>query len=324
MEKILTISVASYNMEKLISENILSFANSKYRDKIELLIINDGSKDNTVEVVNKYVELYPEMVKLINKENGGAGSTVNKGIELATGKYFRMVDGDDYVDDKTLDAFIEFLENNDLDLVVSNYSLIDADSKKVIEKKTFDLPSLFDFDECSNNVPNEMHALTYKTSIMKQIPKLDNGFYTDVEYVLYPIKYVKKCGFFNNNVYMYRVGQNEQSVNPNRMMKNIAAHEIVVNSLCNWFNTLEDISLEKKKFIAFRICVMTRNNVVTLLYFDINKENYNRVKKFINSQKKNEYLYNIFKNSKLLKTIRYFKYLGYKFSSKKIKKELNM
>ena len=321
MEKILTVSVAAYNMEKLISENILSFASSKYKDKIELLVINDGSKDNTRKIVEEYVDKYPEMVRLINKENGGAGSTVNAGIEAATAKYFRMVDGDDYVDPATIDEFIEFLSSHDSDIVISNFSTFDSDSKEILTKRSFDLPETFEFDKFYLQIPNEMHAITYKTEIMKKIHKLDNGFYTDVEYVLFPIQYVKTGSYFNQNVYMYRLGQSEQSVNPARMMKNISQHEIVLNTLCDWFESTSFDLESKKKFISTRISIMSRNNVVTLLFFNTSKDNYRRILNFISWQKKYNYLYNSFKKSKLLKTIRYFRYLGYVYVSKKFQRD---
>ena len=112
MNKILTISVASYNLESMIEENLTSIVNSKYIDDIEIIYTDDGGTDNTMNIVSEYAKRYPESIKMVYKVNEGPGSTVNSGIKNATGKYFKMIDGDDLVDTETLDFFIENLKNN--------------------------------------------------------------------------------------------------------------------------------------------------------------------------------------------------------------------
>ena len=109
MEKILSISVAAYNVEQFIVQNIESFLGTSVSSKIEVLIIDDGSKDCTAQIVKEYEMKYPEIIKLIHQENSGPGSTVNNGIQHANGKYFRMVDGDDWVNTNDLENYIHFL-----------------------------------------------------------------------------------------------------------------------------------------------------------------------------------------------------------------------
>ena len=81
--KTLSISVAAYNMEKLIRQNLDSFVHSPVCADVEVLVINDGSKDSTAQIVQEYAEKYPDTVKLINQPNAGHGSTVNRGMEHA-------------------------------------------------------------------------------------------------------------------------------------------------------------------------------------------------------------------------------------------------
>ena len=124
MGVILTIAVPSYNIEKYIHKCIESFNNIKtelYSD-FEVLIINDGSTDKTIDIVKKLSSETSLNLKIINKENGGHGSAVNKGIEEAKGKYFKIIDGDDWVNKADFEEFLLRLKKKDVDLIVTDYT----------------------------------------------------------------------------------------------------------------------------------------------------------------------------------------------------------
>ena len=93
--KILTISIAAYNVEKFLDKTLSSLCNESLSEDLEVLIIDDGSTDKTGNIAKQYEKKYPNIFRYVYKENGGHGSTINKGIELAQGKYFRVLDGDD-------------------------------------------------------------------------------------------------------------------------------------------------------------------------------------------------------------------------------------
>ena len=107
-QKILTVSIAAYNVSKYLDEALEPFTNSVYKDELEILIVDDGSKDDTAEIAKKYEERYPNTFKLVTKENGGWGSTLNKGIEIGTGKYFKQLDGDDWFDKDNLEDYLKW------------------------------------------------------------------------------------------------------------------------------------------------------------------------------------------------------------------------
>ena len=289
MEKILSVSVACYNLGDMILKNLKSFCESDVADLVEVIVTDDGSKDNTPDIVEEYAKQYPNTIKLIRKENGGPGSTVNSGIKNATGKYFRMVDGDDWVNTQNLNEFVKFLQTCDSDMVVADYELVDQKSQEVVEKKTFNLPpkEQLNFDSVFKDVPNEMHAITFKTEIFQNNNiTLDNGFYTDVEYALFPIKYVKTVSYFNKTIYEYLVGQAGQSVNVNSMIRNLPQHDIVLKRMTKFYeDSKEELTQEQKKFLLNRLSGLANTQLWVLLNLEISKENKRKVKEFFKSVK---------------------------------------
>lgn len=278
MEKILSISVAAYNVEKFIEKNLNSFIDSDVKNDIEVLVINDGSTDSTAKIVSEYEKKYPTVIKLINQDNAGPGSTINSGIKQATGKYFKMVDGDDWVDTKNLKEYINYLKEVEVDLVVTNYKCVDNNTSEELECKIENVESKKEllFANHCRDLSLAMHNVAYKTEILKKNNiKIDNGFYTDVEFLLLPIQYVKTFAFIELNIYMYRVSLLTQSMNPKSMQKNIKMHDIVLKRLIDYYQDIlnkEDIEWNVKNFIKKRIVDMTSTQLSVLLSFKPNKE----------------------------------------------------
>ena len=130
MGKILSVSVAAYNLESMIRQCLDSFLDKDVLDRVEVLVTDDGSTDHTREIVAEYETKYPGSFKLIAQKNAGPGSTVNSGIAHATGKYFRMVDGDDWVNTSEMPAFLDYLESHDTDMVCTSYCCVDHETGK--------------------------------------------------------------------------------------------------------------------------------------------------------------------------------------------------
>ena len=296
--KILSISVAAYNLEKLISKNIESFVNSEVRDKLEIIVTDDESKDDTAKIVKEYEKKYPGIVRLIQQKNAGPGSTVNSGIKNATGKYFKMVDGDDWVVTENLAKIIEFLEKTDVDMVITNYQVFSNKDEKVIENCKFELPynKKLDFTDYCTKLDLAMHAVMFKTSILKENEiTLDNGFYTDTEYVLLPAEYIKTFAYLNLDLYVYLVAQANQSVSVQSMKKNIKMHEQVLERLINYYENKKQDSINENvlTYIKNRIAIVAANQLSTYLTYDDKKEKLEKIKKFheeLNAQSEDIYL----------------------------------
>ena len=105
-----TVIIPAYNASKYIKRCVMSLKNQTYKN-IEIIVINDGSTDNTKEIVEKL------NVKLINKENGGVSSARNMGLKIATGDYITFVDSDDYVEKNYIESVVDIINKKDYDII---------------------------------------------------------------------------------------------------------------------------------------------------------------------------------------------------------------
>lgn len=234
MEKILSVSVAAYNLESMIRQCLDSFIRPEILEKVEVLVTDDGSKDQTREIVAEYEKKYPGSFKLIVQKNAGPGSTVNSGLAHATGKYFRMVDGDDWVNTNEMGAYLTYLEEHDTDMVCTSYCCVDHETgeKRLEMLKTDMMDREIQFEQVAKDLFLAMHNVTYKTSILKENGiRLDNGFYTDLEYLLFPTPYIHTVAFLSQTIYMYRVSLSTQSMNIKSLQKNVQMHRNVLEHL---------------------------------------------------------------------------------------------
>lgn len=255
MNKILTIVVPSYNTEKYIDDCLPTMLEVSNREILEILLINDGSKDNTLGKLNDYMELYPECIRVINKENGGHGSVINRGILEANGKYFKVIDGDDWVKTENLERFLKELQNSKADVIVNSYICFHEQKKKEkLVKYNLKEKKEIVFENLPENISEfTLHAITYKTELLKQnkLRFREKCFYEDSEYILYPIKYVSSVEYMDFPVYVYRVGSVTQSVNPERAFANRKMHYLVVKDCLEfWLQNEKKLSKEKQIYCS--------------------------------------------------------------------------
>lgn len=171
MEKILSISIAAYNVEKFLKDTLNSLISPEIMDDIEVLIVDDGSKDSTAAIGKEFEEKYPGSFKVISKPNGGYGSTINAAMDVATGKYFKTLDGDDWYDTENLIKFIKELKNIDTDLVVTPFTMVHevTGEKEIVRYEQSFNKAAVDFDQLPKEMhPNiRMHAIAYKTKLLQ-------------------------------------------------------------------------------------------------------------------------------------------------------------
>ncbi|MEF9941998.1 MAG: glycosyltransferase family A protein [Lachnospiraceae bacterium] len=273
MKKTLTVTIPSYNVEQYLQQTLDSFIEDSIMEDIEVLIVDDGSKDHTAEIGHAYETRYPDTFRLISKENGGHGSTINTGIEVGTGKYFKVVDGDDWVHTEDFVKLVQQLKTCDADYVLTNYYEVD-DGTKVQTEKTFTNfkdGQVYEFGQVVEYTSLPMHALVIRTNILKehQIRLDEHCFYVDVEYTMFPVPYVHKIVYFDLYVYMYRLALVTQSVSMQGYQKHMQNHIDVILHLTDFANHCMEQGEEEVKtcYMITRIAQMINDQVSVFLSF---------------------------------------------------------
>ncbi len=289
--KTLTISIAAYNAHEYVDRCLSSLIGIKHFDKLDIILVDDGSKDNTYNLAKSYEDKYPDSVKAIKKENGGWGSTINASLKLASGKYFKILDVDDRFYASNLDEFIDFLDNTNTDIVSSPYSFY------YVNKDKYDV---------INNYKYEMHSLTFRTSMLKEknITITEKCFYADVEVSLKGIKYAKSFAKFNKPIYIYSIGIGDQSISDNSFKKNVDQHFTILKNLIisDYAEVMEDDNFDGSVKNAYndRLLEMINKHYSILFKFSPSSENKQKIIDFDNWLKSaSSSLYNACKLSRV-------------------------
>lgn len=242
MDRILSVIVPAYNVEKYLRECLDSLIIREEPDRMEVLIIDDGSTDSSREIGLSYEKRFPDIFRVISKKNGGHGSALNRGIAEADGKYIKVVDGDDWLDTEELKKMVDFLETADQDMIAANYCWVDTYSRKktVQQEAPFEgviYGKTYTMDEIGDRTYIKMHSVIIKTEVMRKVPcPIDEHcFYVDSEYVMFPIPFTQKVVFLDSYLYMYRIGRKNQSVNSAQMAKNKSQHLKVFYRLLEYY-----------------------------------------------------------------------------------------
>ncbi len=228
--KLISFTVPCYNSQVYMKKCIDSLLTGG-RD-VEIIIVNDGSKDGTLKLANEYKENYPDTVKVIDKENGGHGSGVNAGLKAAEGLYFKVVDSDDWLDTDALNELLGVIrlhlsEGRLPDLYVTNFIYdrvydgtkhVSSYEKKMPQGKIFGWDGVKKFRFSHMML---MHALLYKReNLLKSGTRLpEHTFYVDNIFAYKPLPFMQTVYYLNVDLYHYFIGRADQSVN----RKNIIA-----------------------------------------------------------------------------------------------------
>lgn len=237
-QKILSVSVAAYNVAGTLRETLDPFAGSEVLDQLDIMIVNDGSTDDTAKIAREYADRYPDSFRLIDKENGGWGSTVNAGIQQARGKYFKQLDGDDHFQTENLPAYLALLAGSRADLVISPYVEYDEQTGKVLADKDCNpgcqTGKLYDLSELKEFSPF-MHSIAVRTDCLRdRVHITEHCFYTDTEFVLKSCNQVQTVEFFDKPIYCYRRASAGQSMSLTGLEKHYQDQTKVITELLDY------------------------------------------------------------------------------------------
>lgn len=287
--KYISFAIPSYNSESYMSHAIESILPGG--EDVEIIIVNDGSKDGTSRIAHEYMDKYPNIIKVVDKENGGHGDAVNSGLANATGKYFKVVDSDDWVDEESLHKILDFLkqleeEEKEIDMLISNYvyEKVGASHKKCIHYRNV-LPQdkIFTWDDIGRFHLDQyilMHSVIYRTSMLKlsQMTLPKHTFYVDNIYVYYPLPYVRKIYYMDVDFYRYFIGREDQSVNEKVMISRIDQQIFVTKKMIDMYQLKEIRSKKLRHYMVNYLAIMMTVSSILLI----------RSKKEENLEKKRE------------------------------------
>lgn len=337
----ITFAIPSYNSEDYIDKAIESLLLVK--DYAEIIIINDGSTDSTLEISNRYKTKYPKTVRVIDKENGGHGSGVNAGLEAAKGLYYKVVDSDDWLDHENIHYLIDLIkkhqENKTLpDMYVFDfvYEHFKTDSNYIRNySDNFPENKLFTWKDVKKKFRYSktmlMHAQIFKTSVLKEsLVKLPHHtFYVDNIFAYTPLPFVKSIYYVPKVLYHYFIGRDDQSIEFHNIVERYYQQINVMKFIVDEYSYDEIKKMDKglkiymKHFLS-AIMIITQM-FTTAEYSDERKEKLNGLWKHIKETDKKMYnflrfkSYNTWVNFLPWKLKGYFMKKGYFYLAKKVK-----
>lgn len=262
IRKVISIIVPTYNMQEYLHRCLDSFLGSSYiSSKVEVVIVNDGSLDNSLVIAEHYRKLNPELFTIINKSNGNYGSCINAAIPVLKGKYVKILDADDYYDTNEFVKMVDVLEKIECDLFISEYKKVYIDGKEEnrllpngYDKIMYSYGDIFK-DQFFSNL--QMHAIGYKTDFLRKIGyKQTEGIsYTDVEWCYKPIFYVEKVAIIYANVYRYFLGREGQTMSEKVLLRSLPQELIGVKEMLLYkMSHRHDVLDSRDKYLHERLC----------------------------------------------------------------------
>lgn len=296
--KVLSVAVPCYNSEQYMEKCIQSLLVGG--EEVEILVVDDGSSDRTLEIAREYEEKYPGIVRAIHQENKGHGGAVNTGIANATGLYFKVVDSDDWLGK---DAFLKVLEKikeclrgpETLDLMICNYVYDKAGAKhKAVMKYRSELPEneIFSWKDVKPLAKSHyllMHSMIYRTELLRECGLVlpEHTFYVDNLVAFVPLSHVKKMCYLDVNLYHYFIGREDQSVNEEVMIGRID-QQIKVNKLMiDCMAKQKNLEKQQRGYMIHMLIMITTVSSIFLIKSDT-EENYNKKKELWNYLKNSD------------------------------------
>lgn len=246
-EKLLSVIIPVYNAQKTIQKCLHSLLLPEKQMKcLEIIVVDDGSTDQSAAYVHKYIRKYPDCIHMLQKQNGGHGSAVNQGILYCMGKYFKVLDADDWVNTAHLARLLQLLKETDADVVVCGYRICQVQTRTYSSvgvcgmKGQYDLPEnmIMDMEQVLRYWKSlrrlfSLHGMIYQTDFYKktdyQMP--EHVSYDDAFFFTVPCSHADKICLTSLQLYIYRTGTLGQSISAQNRVQRIHQMEDVIRSI---------------------------------------------------------------------------------------------
>lgn len=269
-DKLLSVIIPTYNMERYLRYCLDSLLIKENFEALEVLVINDGSKDSSSIIAHEYADRYQTVFRVIDKENGNYGSCINRGLKEATGKYIKVLDADDSFDTIHFEEFVVYLMHTDADLILSDFAIVNEE-RKIVKYHRYDFePNKQQRMEAICTTPifkdMEMHAVTYRRSIFNNIEyyQTEGISYTDQQWIFMPMLYVKNVCRFDKHVYNYLVGREGQTISAEVRQKSMSHITQCIYDMIDAYNkcTLE-MRAPIKEYLHARLIPLIKDIYIT-------------------------------------------------------------
>lgn len=286
--KIITFTIPCYNSAAYMEHCIKTILPGG--EDIEIILVDDGSSDDTAKLADNYANMYPSIIRAIHQENGGHGEAVNTGIKNAEGVYFKVVDSDDWLDTPGMLKVIDVLKQlynkgTKLDMMICNYVYEhsqDNSSHIVNYKNVFPQNCILGWDDIGRFKISQyilMHSVIYRTELLREcklvLPK--HTFYVDNLFVYQPLPYVKTIYYMDIDLYRYFIGREDQSVNKKVMIKRIdqqlRVNKLMIDFYCEYGN------VPNKRLESYMKNYLSMMMTISSLYLMISENEENIQKK---------------------------------------------
>ena len=293
----------------------------KNHSSLQVIIVNDGSTDNTQDIILYYKQRYPNLIDVVETSNGGSGAGRNLAFKRATGKYLGLLDADDHVITDGLDAFIEFLICTDVDAVFNSfYKYYCPENQMKYNRHVEKYGSTGDIYTLENSMPRfvrnnrqEMQGTIYRTEIIK-----NNGFeltegvsYVDAEYITIPYKWIRTYVCVDIPYYVYNIGVPGQSIEFNNSIKKNSQRGFIIERMLSEYDDTVWVFKNNKERMECNIACVYMDYIINYLYMcdikymDTVRDSISRMKKHY------PYIYSKTSVGGRMKSVNYFGRVGY-------------
>lgn len=294
-----SVIIPVYNVEKYLKKCLDSLVNQTLKE-VEIIVVNDGSPDNSQKIIDKYVKKYPKLIKSFIKENGGQGTARNLGLKYAKGEYISFVDSDDWLDVTALESMYNLAKKDDSDIVICD--MVDHFKDYELYHNCTKYNSVFEV------TPSACNKI-FKKDVINGLEFIPKVWYEDFNFTTKILLNTDKISCISEGFYHCNCGH-VSTMNNNNSLKNLDMIEVI-----------EDIKKYAKKnkkyddnlisYLIFEHILVTSINRVAV---QKNKDRNMVISRFteycrenINGYSKKEFYSSLSRNRKIIGYLNYHK-----------------